>query len=773
MSSLYRTGRWMILLAMVLTSIGAFTPSQAQTLHHTPSQDLIQQLEDTTASNVTIAYHAETGNVRFIGTDLQHSIARPTQLKAPSSPEQAAMQFAETYGGLFGLHQPKAELTVMRSQVSDNGHHFVRYQQVHQGVPILGGEIIVQTNQDQALLSMGGEVLPTFELNTTPAISVDQAIATARATLAKHYGYALTTFEVDTPSLWIYNPALLGGPGIRMNRLVWRMEMTALDAPEPVREFVLVDAQMGMMSLHFNQIAHAKYRLICNRNNVPDNDQNPNNNCDQASEYVRLEGQAAGSVADVNLAYDYSGITYDYFFNRFGRDSIDGAGMPLYSLVKYCYPSVACPYGNAFWNGRQMTYGDGYASADDVVGHELAHGVTEFTAGLFYYYQSGAINESMSDVFGELIDFTSGFGGGRGNDTASARWLMGEDLSIGAIRNMKDPTLYSDPDRTGSPYYNLDATGSDSGGVHSNSGVNNKAAYLMVDGGSFNGYTVTALGENKTAQIYYYTLAYLLTSGSDYQDLFNDLQQACSSLIGKHGITYADCQEVRDAVLATQMNVTPTNAPATDAVQCVTAGQYPIYSFNDDLENTASGNWVSSTASGTNYWFYPSRTSAFGNYGYATSGKNNFWGYSQGATSDTRMSMTKSVLIPTGGAMFFRHSYGFENNGSSMYDGGVLEYSTNNGSTWTNAGSLFVNNGYNGTLLSGTPLGAINAFVGESNGYISSKLSLNSLAGQSVRFRFRIGTDTNGNDYGWFIDDISIYRCLTLPKKVFVPLTQR
>ena len=135
-----------------------------------------------------------------------------------------------------------------------------------------------------------------------------------------------------------------------------------------------------------------------------------------------------------------------------------------------------------------MFFGDGYASADDVVGHELTHGVTEHESNLVYMNESGAINESLSDVFGELIDQTNG----AGNDSASVKWLMGEDLPIGAIRSMKNPKLYGDPDRYLSPLY---YTGEgDNGGVHFNSGVNNKLCYLLTDGGSFNGETITAMG---------------------------------------------------------------------------------------------------------------------------------------------------------------------------------------------------------------------------------------------------------------------------------------
>src|SRR5262249_43244097 len=256
----------------------------------------------------------------------------------------------------------------------------------------------------------------------------------------------------------------------------------------------LVDAQSGIVALHFNQIADAKSRRVCNANNIVDPDGDEKNNCDTDAKAVRLEGAPNTGNADVDLAYDYSGDTYDYYSTNFARDSLDGNGLKLISLVKYCPNVPNCPYQNAFWDGQQMTYGDGFASADDVVGHELSHGFTEFTSHLFYYYQSGAINESLSDVFGELIDQ----GNGKGTDTAGVRWLLGEDLIGGAIRNMQNPPAFNDPDRTGSPLYFGGET--DSGGVHSNSGVNNKAAFLMTDGGTFNGQTITGLGAAKVGQ---------------------------------------------------------------------------------------------------------------------------------------------------------------------------------------------------------------------------------------------------------------------------------
>src|SRR3990172_13390344 len=149
-------------------------------------------------------------------------------------------------------------------------------------------------------------------------------------------------------------------------------------------------------------------------------------------------------------------------------------------------------YGDGSLKTEPQSTWIGFPMADDVVGHELTHGVTQYESNLFYYYQSGAINESFSDLWGEFIDLTNL----TGSDGPSDRWLMGEDVTnYGAIRDMENPPAFGDPDRMLSANYYKGA--GDRGGVHINSGVNNKAVFLMTDGGTFNGYTVGALGIDK------------------------------------------------------------------------------------------------------------------------------------------------------------------------------------------------------------------------------------------------------------------------------------
>ncbi len=131
----------------------------------------------------------------------------------------------------------------------------------------------------------------------------------------------------------------------------------------------------------------------------------------------------------------------------------------------------------------------------------------------------------------------------------------------------------------------------DNGGVHINSGVNNKAAYLMTDGGTFNGYSINPLGRDKVAKIYYEVQTNLLTSGADYQDLADALYQACGNLIGSDGIEASDCDEVRKAVNAVHMYALPDKCKNIDAPLCY--GGTVTDLFSDNMEDTGSGNWIS------------------------------------------------------------------------------------------------------------------------------------------------------------------------------------
>ncbi len=728
------------------------------------SAEMLASLEQQTGGGLQVRYHQGTGKVNFLMVDPGHPAIQSGPSAAGLEPDGAARQFLAAYGVLFGINDPYRELSIYNQQPGEMGGTVIRYQQSASQagsppVPVLGGELVVQLDASRSVLSVNGEILPDPQFDPIPLVPAETGRQLALETVANNYESSVDALKASDPQLAIYNPVILGGDGPQVSTLVWQVQVDSV-VNAPISELVFVDAHLGLVTDSFSQIEPALYRKIYNNQNNP-NLPTPGPNL------VRSEGQGPTGISDVDFAYEYAGDTYNYYYSNFGRDSLDGAGMQLVSTVNYCSPYDTCPYPNAFWDGTQMVYGYGYTSGRDVVGHEMTHGFTQNTSHLYYHYQSGAINESMSDIFGEFIDRQ--YGGG--ND-----WLLGEKLPGGAVRSLSHPEMfpYYQPDKMSSYLYackadTINSRTDDNGGVHTNSGIGNKAAYLMAAGDTFNGRTITGIGQAKAAQIYYYAQSYLLTSATDYPDLYNDLQLACSSLIPTGKTSSADCQQVTLALDAVEMSLQPPSCAAPEAPVCpVNTNVQAIMS--DDLENPGRGLWSKGAIAGQNNWFYPQNVN---DYSYdatnATSGKTNFWGYDVNIKADYFIGMNSNVFLPAGGSYFlrFNHSFSFE---APNRDGGVVEYSTNNGATWADIATLTTDNGYNGTINGGdNPLNGRAAFIYKSNCYMSSRVNISSLGGNNVRFRFRIGTNSTGNAWGWFIDDISIYSCV-LPEKMITSL---
>jgi Zn-dependent metalloprotease len=257
---------------------------------------------------------------------------------------------------------------------------------------------------------------------------------------------------------------------------------------------------------------------------------------------LRAEGAGPSGDAAADEAYDGAGATYDLFWDVYQRNSIDGRGMDLISTVHY-----QKGYDNAFWNGQQMVYGDGdedlpenrrlfnrFTAALDVIGHELAHGVTQFTANLTYANQPGALNESMSDVFGSLVKQRL-----RGQTADQADWIIGEGLFTSnvngvGIRSMKAPgTAYNDPVLGKDPqpghmskYVN---TTSDNGGVHINSGIPNHAFYLTaLEMGGF--------AWEKAGMIWYVTLRDKIRASTNFQSGADLIYATAGELYGVNSL---------------------------------------------------------------------------------------------------------------------------------------------------------------------------------------------------------------------------------------------
>ncbi len=249
----------------------------------------------------------------------------------------------------------------------------------------------------------------------------------------------------------------------------------------------------------------------------------------------------AGTAQDYLFALDAhwgSEMVYDYFLTQHNRNSIDGNGFKLKSYIHY-----DVNFGNAFWDGTAMTYGDGATGSNpytslDIVAHEITHGLTTNTAGLIYSYESGALNESFSDIFGTSTEWFA--------KPNQANWTIGEDAGS-AFRNMANPNSVGDPDTYKGD--NWVFSSADNGGVHTNSSVQNFWFYLIVNGGSGtndNGdaYTVSSIGQQKAAKIAFRNLTNYLTNSSNYLEArFYSIQSA----IDLYGVCSPEVKSVTEA----------------------------------------------------------------------------------------------------------------------------------------------------------------------------------------------------------------------------------
>ncbi len=229
-------------------------------------------------------------------------------------------------------------------------------------------------------------------------------------------------------------------------------------------------------------------------------------------------------------------MTYDFYYNNFGRNSFDNAGGTIYSYVHY-----SSKYNNAFWDGYEMNYGDGDGSLFypltclDVCGHEITHGVTEYASKLAYQNESGAMNEGISDIFGTCIEF---YGLG-----SSADWIIGKAITVSGkgIRDMSAPKNFSQPNTYNGTYYvstsGTPSASNDYNGVHTNSGVLNYWFYLVAHGGSgtndnSNSYSVSGIGISEAQSIAYRTAIYYLTSSATFASARISSIQAAIDLYG-------------------------------------------------------------------------------------------------------------------------------------------------------------------------------------------------------------------------------------------------
>ena len=492
----------------------------------------------------------------------------------------SAADFVARHGDLFGLHDAAAELDAPTQFTDALGRTHVSWRQRHAGLEVFGAVLRAHLAPDGTLRAVNGAVAPIVgPLAVTPTIAV---AAAERAALAGARGAATT---IVARRLLIYDPSLLR-PVTSDPRLAYAIEMEATASGR--RDLALVDALDGRVLDRIALTPDALTRQVSQTTlaNVVWLEGNPD---------PIPGGWSGGSAAQVDAWQDeIDGARESYAFHgslSLGSQlSFDGADATM--RTRHDPPDIGCP--NASWNGSSTNYCPGVTS-DDVVSHEWGHAYTQFTADLVYAWQSGALNESYSDVWGETVDLlnarqTDAPGGLRAADgsacstsgtfdsdlpatDASVRWLMGEDsTSFGSpIRDLWHPECRADPGRVTSPIYHCST--SDGGGVHTNSGVPNHLYALLVDGGTFNGETVAGLGITKAASILWRALSVYETPVSDFSDHADALEASCADLIGatlgnpvttappwttaSGTISAADCNALAAAIAAVELREAP------------------------------------------------------------------------------------------------------------------------------------------------------------------------------------------------------------------------
>ncbi|WP_046214268.1 M4 family metallopeptidase [Paenibacillus wulumuqiensis] len=465
------------------------------------------------------------------------------------------------------------EITNRQPDAKTGTDHY-RLTQTYKGIPVYGAEQTLHFDSTgNVSLYMGKVVEDVYgKLNSsTPKVTEDvyaeaveplkakinetRAIRIAEADAALRLGRIGEPVTAPSAKLYIY------APEGQEARLAYVTEVNVLD-PEPLRTRYFVDAKDGSILLKYDLLEHAtgtgkgvlgdtksftvgtsgsRYVMIDSTRGGGIQTYTAANRSSLPGTTVSSTSTTFNDPASVD-AHTYAGKVYDFYKNNFGRNSLDGRGMAIRSVTHY-----GSSYNNAFWNGSYMVYGDGdgrtfipISGALDVVGHEMTHGVIEKTANLEYMNQSGALNEAIADMFGNVIE--------GGTD-----WLIGEDVytpSVAgdALRSMSNPNQYGDPDHM-NEFKNLPNTeAGDWGGVHTNSGIPNKQFYLLAQGGSFEGVTVQGLGRSQAIGIVYRALTLYLTSTSDFSDYRAAMIQASTDLYGASSAQTTAVKKSFDAV---------------------------------------------------------------------------------------------------------------------------------------------------------------------------------------------------------------------------------
>ncbi len=924
------------------------------------SDRAIRALRDAAQGRVLVSKRESTGVAGFIRTGATGDLLPDSDATTAGGKAQG---FFARFGEAFGIRDA-SQLELASSFTDTYGTTHLTYEQVYRGLPVFGAVLKVHVDAANDLTAVNGVFVPDITIGTSARLNSAEAARLAiEEVAADPPGDGKDTVRTsdltaESSTLLVYRTRLVRDL-LGSNQLAYEVVVTNGSS---IRDVVFVHAEAGKILNRYSLVHDGLFRRVFEQDNVPANQ-------------VWQEGDPFPGTLnqDQQNIVNFSGQAYHYFFGTFGRDSWDGEGAEMQSVNND--PTINCP--NANWNGETTNYCNGVTS-DDVVAHEWGHAYTQETSDLIYQWQSGALNESYSDIWGETVDKINGaqtdtpdlprtegnctshtlernfviinspdsiagfcnaapadFGpaltatgvtgdlvlvndgvgtpsdgcttfegvtgavalidrgtcaftvkvanaqaagaigvliadnvwgppvdnlggadasitipsvriaqgsgqtfktaltGGPVNVTMrlglpdsmatdNYRWALSEDSTAfgtagkHAIRDMWNPRCVNDPGRVTDAEYFCAVT--DSGGVHTNSGVPNHGFALLVDGGTYNGHTIAPIGLVKAAHLYFQA-ALLQTPTTNFNDHADALLAACAGLVGEPlnnlstapgdpGVsgdvfTSADCADggpVAEMIAAVELRIDPAEQCNFQPVLqpgeppgCSDTGQDPVADvFTEDFE-AGIDNWevddIGVFAGRDELGPFPwvqDTTPTVSHDGAAAfavdpqEGNCNLGdGDVSGHTTMTSAEIEISDLEDSTARLTFDHYVATE----AGWDGGNLKVSVNGGSFVVPPDAAYTFNPYNVPTLNPAPdntnpLAGEDGWTGTDGGELTSswgtsQLNLAALGagpGDTIQLRFDFGIDGCTGIDGWYVDNVHVFLCFNQdPEIVLVP----
>jgi Zn-dependent metalloprotease len=648
------------------------------------------------------------------------------------------------------------EYEVMVVEIDDLHMAHTRVRQTVDGIPVWEGEAIVHLKQNGEFSAFTDNLKESVAVNTKANFSSDEAFEIVN----RLYTGSAKVSEKPTIDLYVYR-------GEDRDHLAYRVMVPRIDGSNDTSIPVdFVDAQTGDIIFSYNNLQTGTGSSLysgtvsINTSNVGATFYmedltrkmgtfNMNSTGNETtggggtqSRYTDADDNWNSTIQRAGVDAHYGAAkTYDYYLNVHGRNGINGAGGPgvttaaanssISLITSRVHFGTSGAYNNAFWFNNRMSYGDGDGSnfspltTIDICGHEMTHGVTENESNLTYSGESGALNESWSDVFGAMVELYAD-----GGVVSADTWKIGEEAytpgtSGDALRYMDDPhlapnrgyTANDDPD-----HYSERYTGSaDSGGVHINSGISNKAFYLAAVGGThhLSGVTVTGMGTTDAARIWYSANANYMTSGTNFSGARTATLNAATAIFGGASAQYNSTANAWCAVgVGSCVGGTPTPTPPGG---CTTE-----LLTNGGFEGSVAP-WVQS---GTGAFYVNPGNYPHGGTGYIYFGVNN--------SNSGQNYQTVTIPASCGGALTF-----------------WLNVTSSETTTTTQYDKLFVEvRNTSGTLLA-TLATYSNLNKGTAGVYSQKSLNMSAYGGQTVRVQFRQTNDIS-LPTTFRVDDVSL-----------------